>query len=206
MAKASNFKKTTLEPRQTVGKNKAPKTGKPAVEDAGMEGSAAGLGKPIPEEEENKGYEEARRQRIAAKIARIGVIHAGMLPTELSILWYLHLHRFTFLRKPKEEATPCSTRRDTVLPCQPAVCYHDSEQEYEQPSSSDDGVQAEAEESEFEEEVGHKDLKDGCDNRGVEGDKIPEDGYDNGGVDGETPVVGCASCAGQAPLAFRRMD
>ena len=45
-------------------------------------------------------------------------------------------------------------------------------------------MQAEAEESEFEEEVGHKDLKDGCDNKGVGGDKIPETGYDNGGVDG----------------------
>ena len=66
-------------------------------------------------------------------------------------------------------------------------------------------MQAEAEESEFEEEVGHKDLKDGCDNKGVGGDKIPEAGYDNGGVDGETLVVGCAIRTGLAPLAFRRM-
>ena len=59
--------------------------------------------------------------------------------------------------------TPRSTRHDFVPPRQPTTYYHDSEQEYEQPSSSDDGVQAEAEESEFAEEVGHHDLKDGCD-------------------------------------------
>ena len=67
------------------------------MEDAGTEGSTAGSGKPIPEEEENEGYEEARRQRIAAKIVRMGSMGAGMLPTQLSILWYLHLHRFSFL-------------------------------------------------------------------------------------------------------------
>ena len=42
------------------------------MEDAGTEGSTAGSGKPIPEEEENEGYEEARRQRIEAKIAWMG--------------------------------------------------------------------------------------------------------------------------------------
>ena len=84
----------------------------------------------------------------------------------------------------------------------PATYYHESEQEYEQPSSSDDGVQVEAEDSEFE-EVGHEDSDDDCDNGGVERDKVSEDGYDNGGIDEETPVVGCA---GLAPLASRRMD
>ena len=56
------------------------------MEEADTEGSAAGLGKPIPEEEDNEGYEETHTQRIAAKIVRIGGMRTGMLPTQLSIL------------------------------------------------------------------------------------------------------------------------
>jgi hypothetical protein len=70
--------------------------------------------------------------------------------------------------QPQPGIVPVSTP-----PRQPAAYYHESEQEYEQPSSSDDGVQVEAEESELE-ELGHEDL---------------EDEYGNGGVEGETPVV-----------------
>ena len=120
-----------------------------SAEDASTEGSTAGSAQPVPEEEENEEDEQARRQRIAVKIAGMGGMRFGMLPTQPGI-------------------APVSTP-----PRQPAAYHHESEQEYEQPGSSDDGVQVEAEESELE-EVGHEDL---------------EDEYDNGGVEGETPVV-----------------
>jgi myosin tail region-interacting protein MTI1 len=141
-----------------------------SAEDAVTEGSAAGSGQPVPEEEEDEEDEQARRQRIAAKIAGMGGMRVGMLPTQPSIA---RVSTPPPPPIPEEEATPLSPRRDIVPPRQPAAYYHESEQEYEQPSSSDDGVQVEAEESELE-EVGHEDL---------------EDEYDNGGVEGETPVV-----------------
>jgi myosin tail region-interacting protein MTI1 len=90
--------------------------------------------------------------------------------------------------RPEEEATPRSPRRDIVPPRQPAAYYHGLEQDNEQASGSDDGVQDEAEESEFE-EVGDEDLEDEYDNGGVEGEKDSEDEYGYVGVDGETPVT-----------------
>ena len=116
-----------------------------SAEDAGTEGGAAAdLGQPVPEGEENEEDEQARRQRIAAKIAGMGGMRVGMLPTQPSI-----------------------ARVSTPPP--PPAAFYESEQEYEQPSSSDDGVQVEAEESELE-EVGHEDLEDEYDNGGVEGE------------------------------------
>ena len=120
-----------------------------SAEDASTEESAASSGQPVPEEEENEEDEQARRQRLTAKIAGMGGMRFGMLPTQPGI-------------------APVSTP-----PRQPAAYHHESEQEYEQPSSSDDGVQVEADESELE-ELGHEDL---------------EDEYGNGGVEAETPVV-----------------
>src|SRR5260221_6696699 len=54
---------------------------------------------------------------------------------------------------PEEEATPRSPPRGIA-----SSSYPESDQEYEHPSSSDDGVQVEAEESELE-EVRHEDLE-----------------------------------------------
>ena len=120
-----------------------------SAEDVDTEESAAVPGLAVPEEDENEEDEQARRQRIAAKIAGMGGMRFGMLPAQPNI-------------------APVSTP-----PRQPAAYYHEPEQEYEQPSSSDDGVQVEAELSELE-EVGHEEL---------------EGEYDNGGIEGETPVV-----------------
>ena len=140
-----------------------------SAEDAGTDGSVAGSGQPVPEEEENEEDEQTRRQRITAKIAGMGGMRVGMLPTQPGIAPVSTPPPSI----PAEEATVRSPQRDIVPPRQPAAYYHESEQEYEQPSSSDDGVQVEAEESELE-EVRHEDL---------------EDEYDSAGVEGETPVV-----------------
>ena len=147
-------------------------------DDAGTEGSAAGSGQPVPEEEETEEDEQARRQRIAAKIAGMGGMRFGMLPPTQPLASMAPVSTSPpppIPVRPEEETTSRSplSRRDIVPPREPAVYYHESEQEYELPSSSDDGVQVEAEESELE-EVGHEDLKDE---------------YGNGGVEGETPMV-----------------
>jgi hypothetical protein len=155
-----------------------------SVEKSGTGESAAGSGLPVPEEEENEG-EQARRQRIAAKITGMGGMRFGLLPTQPSIAPVSTPPPSIPVRL-EEEATPRSPRRDIVPPRQSTAYYHESEQEYEQPSSSDYGVQVEAEESELE-EVGHGNLEDGNDNGGVKGDK-DFDVDNNEGVDGETPV------------------
>ena len=59
----------------------------------------------------------------------------------------------------EEEVTPRSPPRTIPPPRQPTVRYPEFDQEYERPSSSDDGVQVEVEESELE-EVRHGDLED----------------------------------------------
>ena len=138
----------------------------------------------------NQGDVQARRERIVAVMA-MGGMHVGtMLPTKRSIAQVSTPPSPPISVRSKEEATLCSPWHDIVpqAPRQPVSYYYGPEQEYEQPSSSDDGVLVEAEESEFE-EMGHGDLDDGCNNGGVEGDKDSEDRYDNGGIDGEIPVV-----------------
>ena len=157
-------------------------------EDAGTEGSTADSVQPVPGEEEEEEDEQARRQRIAAKIAGMGGMRFGMLPVQPGTTSVTPPPPPPIPVRPEEEATPRSPLRDIAPPRQPEAYYHEYEQEYEQPSSSDDGVQVEAGECGFE-EVGHGDLEDGCNNGGVEGDKVSEDRYDNGGIDGETPVV-----------------
>ncbi len=142
-------------------------------EDAGTESSTAGSGPPVPEEEENEEGEQARRRRIAAKIAGMGGMRVGMLPTQPGIAPVSTPPRPTIPARPEEEMTPRSPPRDIAPPRLPATYYHESEQEYERPSSSSDGVQVEAEESEFE-EVQREDL---------------EDEYGDRSVEEETPVV-----------------
>lgn len=137
------------------------------VEDAGTEGSAAAdSGQPVPGEEGEEEDEQARRQRIAAKIAGMGGMRFGMLPVQPGATSVTPPPPPIPVR-PEEEATPRSPLRDIAPPRQPEAYYHEYEQEYEQPSSSDDGVQVEAEESELE-EVRHEDLEDEYDDEGVE--------------------------------------
>jgi hypothetical protein len=137
------------------------------AEDAGAEGSTAGSGQLAPEEEEDEEDEQARRQRIAAKIAGMGGMRFGMLPIQPGIVSVTPPPPPPIPVRPEEEATPRSPPRDISPPRQPAAYYHEYEQEYEQPSSSDDGVHVEAEESELE-EVRHEDLEDEYDGEGVE--------------------------------------
>ena len=137
-----------------------------SAEDAGNEESAVGSGQPALEEEEGEEEEQARRQRIAAKIAGMGGMRVGMLPTQPSVA-----------RVSTPPPPPIPVRSELRSPPrQPAAYYHESEQEYDLPSSSDDGVQVEAEESELE-EVRHEDLEDEY----IE--------YDDRVIEGETPVV-----------------
>jgi hypothetical protein len=114
---------------------------------------------------------QARRQRIAAKIAEMGDMRIAPVstspPPPIPV-------------RPEEEVTPRPPRRDIVPSRQPAAYYHELEQDNEQASSSDDGVQDEAEESGFE-EVGDEDLENEYDNGGVEGEKDSEDEYFYGG-------------------------
>ena len=139
------------------------------AEDAGTEGSTADSGQPVPEEE-NEEDEQARRQRIAAKIAGMGGMRFGMLPVQPGIASVAPPPPPPVPVRLEEEATPRSPPRDMAPPRQPAAYYHEYEQEYEQPSSSDDGVQVEAEESELE-EVRHEDLEDEYD-EGVEEEQL----------------------------------
>ncbi|KAI0301130.1 hypothetical protein B0F90DRAFT_1668005 [Multifurca ochricompacta] len=128
----------------------------------GTEDSAQGSGLPAPEqaeEQEEEEDEQTRRQRIAAKLAGMGGMRLGMLP----------IHHGVGVAPPppppsasvrhEEEATPRSSPRAFPPSRQPSALQSESDQEYEHPSSSDDGVQVEAEESELE-EVLHEDLED----------------------------------------------
>ncbi|KAI9452450.1 hypothetical protein F5148DRAFT_1236118 [Russula earlei] len=134
-----------------------PSAGAPArpPEDLAPEESAIGLEQPA-EAEEDEQDEQARRQRIAAKLAGMGGMRLGMLPIQPGVSSPppppIPVRR-------EEESTPRSPPRAIAPPRQPATHYSESDQEYEHPSSSDDGVQVEAEESELE-EVLHEDLED----------------------------------------------
>ena len=136
-----------------------------SAEDAGTEESTADSGEPVPGEEEEED-EQARRQRIAAKIAGMGGMRFGILPAQPGITSVTPPPPPPVPARLEEEATPRSPPRDIAPPRQPAAHYHEYDQEYDQPSSSDDGVQVEAEESELE-EVRHEDLEDEYD-EGVE--------------------------------------
>jgi hypothetical protein len=100
------------------------------------------------EETEPEEDEQARRQRIAAKLAGMGGMRFGMLPIQPPAP----------VRR-EEEATPRSPSRTIPSPPEPVALSPESDYEYEHPSSSDEGVHVEAEESELE-DVYHEDLED----------------------------------------------
>ena len=121
------------------------------AEDEGAEGNTAIPAQPAPEEEEEED-EQARRQRISAKLAGMGGMRFGMLPIQPGMGAVPPPPPPPIPTRPVEEATPRSPPRGIAG-------YPDSDQEYEHPSSSDDGVNVEAEESELE-EVRYEDLED----------------------------------------------
>jgi myosin tail region-interacting protein MTI1 len=122
------------------------------------EGSTAGHGQSAPDGEEEED-EQARRQRIAAKLAGMGGMRFGMLPIQPGMGVVSPPPPPPIPTRLEEEATPRSPPRTIPPPRQPTARYSESDQEYEHPNSSDDGVQVEAEESELE-EVHHEDLED----------------------------------------------
>ena len=121
------------------------------AEDEGAEGNTAVPAQPAPEEEEEED-EQARRQRITAKLAGMGGMRFGMLPVQPGMGVVPPPPPPPIPTRSEEEATPRSPPRGIAR-------YPESDQEYEHPSSSDDGVHVEAEESELE-EVRHEDLED----------------------------------------------
>lgn len=135
-----------------VNRVQSPTPAQPA-EDEDAEGSTAVPAQPAPEEEEEED-EQARRQRITAKLAGMGGMRFGMLPIQPGVGVGVGVIPPPPRIRPEEEATPRSPPRGI-----PSSSYPESEEEYEHPSSSDDGVQVEAEESELE-EVRHEDLED----------------------------------------------
>lgn len=150
MAKLGAIKFGTPPPINRVQQPSAP--AQPA-EDPGTEGGTAGLGQPPPEEEGEEEDEQVRRQRIAAKLAGMGGMRFGMLPIQPPPPPPIPVRL-------EEESTPRPPPRAIAPPRQTTAPYYsESDQEYEHPSSSDDGVQVEAEESELE-EVHHEELED----------------------------------------------
>jgi myosin tail region-interacting protein MTI1 len=139
------------------------------AESAGAEGSTAGSGQLAPEEPEaleEEESEQARRERIAAKLAGMGGMRLGMLPVHPGIGVAPPRPPPVPVRR-EEEATPRPPPRAIPPPSQSAALPSESDQAYEHPSSSDDGVQVEAEDSELE-EVRHEDLEDEYDVEDVE--------------------------------------
>jgi myosin tail region-interacting protein MTI1 len=132
------------------------------MEGAGMEGSTAGSGQPVSEEpqEPEEEDEQARRERISAKIAGMGGMRVGMLPVHPSIGVALPPPPPVSVRREEEVMSRSPPRAiPPPPPSQPAALLSEYDHAYEHPSSSDDGVQVEAEESEIE-EVCHEDLED----------------------------------------------
>jgi len=102
-----------------------------------------------PEETEVEEDEQARRQRIAAKIAGMGGMRFGMLPIPpgIGVASPPPPHPAPVHRE--EEATPREAPRTIPPPPpEPVALSPESDYEYEHPSSSDEGVHVEAEESE----------------------------------------------------------
>lgn len=121
------------------------------AEDEGAEGNTAVPAQPALEEEEEED-EQARRQRITAKLAGMGGMRFGMLPIQPGM---------GVVPPPPPPPIPTRSEEEATLRSPPRgiARYPESDQEYEHPSSSDDGVHVEAEESELE-EVLHEDLED----------------------------------------------
>ena len=139
-------------PPPPVGRVQTTTPAQPA-EDEGTEGTTAVPAQPAPEEgEEEEEEEQARRQRITAKLAGMGGMRFGMLPVQQGIGVVPPPPPPFIPTRLEEEATPRSPPRGIAG-------YPESDQEYEHPGSSDDGVKVEAEESELE-EVRYEDLED----------------------------------------------
>jgi hypothetical protein len=147
-------------PPPAVNRVPAPAPAQPA-DDGSTEESTAdpGRGQSAPEEEGEEEDEQARRQRIAAKLAGMGGMRFGMLPIQPGMGMVSPPPPPPIPARLEEETTPRSPPRAIPLPRPPTARYSESDQEYEHPSSSDDGVQVEADESELE-EVRHEDLED----------------------------------------------
>jgi hypothetical protein len=112
-----------------------------------------------PSEETEAEDEQARRQRIAAKIAGMGGMRFGMLPIQPGMGMASPPPPPPAPVRREEEATPRSPPRTIPPPAEPVAPHSESDYEYEHRSSSDDGVHVEAEESELE-DVDHEDLED----------------------------------------------
>ena len=112
-----------------------------------------------PSEETEAEDEQARRQRIAAKLAGMGGMRFGMLPIQPGMGMTSPPPPPPASVRREEEATPRSPPRTIPPPPEPVAPPSESDYEYEHPSSSDDGVHVEAEESELE-DVSHEDLED----------------------------------------------
>lgn len=112
-----------------------------------------------PSEEAEAEDEQARRQRIAAKLAGMGGMRIGMLPMQPGMVVGSPPPPPPVSTRREEEATPREPPRTIPPPPEAVALQSESDYEYEHPSSSDDGVHVEAEESELE-EVYHEDLED----------------------------------------------
>ena len=108
-----------------------------------------------PSEETEAEDEQARRQRITAKLAGMGGMRFGMLPIQPGI----GLASPPPPTRREEEVTPRKPPRTIPALPEPVALPSESDYEYDHPSSSDDGVHVEAEESEPE-EVNHEVLED----------------------------------------------
>ena len=112
-----------------------------------------------PEETETEEDEQARRRRIAAKLAGMGGMRFGMLPIQPGMGVTSPSPPPPGPVRREEEATPREPSRTIPSPPEPVALSPESDYEYEHPSSSDEGVHVEAEESELE-DVYHEDLED----------------------------------------------
>ncbi|KAH9168717.1 hypothetical protein EDB89DRAFT_1562439 [Lactarius sanguifluus] len=142
-----------------------PSTSAAPTEELSTDGGVQSSGQSVPEEpgepsEETEAEDEqARRQRIAAKLAGMGGMRFGMLPIQPGMVVGSPPPPPPVSTRREEEATPREPPRTIPPPPEPVALQSESDYEYEHPSSSDDGVHVEAEESELE-EVYHEDLED----------------------------------------------
>ena len=104
-----------------------------------------------PSEEAEAEDEQARRRRITAKLAGMGGMRFGMLPVQPGIGVPPPPPPPLATARPEEEVTPREPPRTIPAPPEPVALLSESDYEYDHPSSSDEGVHVEAEESELEE-------------------------------------------------------
>lgn len=102
--------------------------------------------------------EQARKQRIAAKLAGMGGMRFGMLPSGAGGMPRQQSHASV---EPVETVSSPPPPPSRALPPTrpPPSQSHETDSEYESQTTSDDGVQVEAEESDLE-EVSHEDAEE----------------------------------------------